>query len=336
MALDLPLFERRHAGMDPTNAATILVPRIKAALNHIASHRVTMSGIRAFLALADTGSYTAASVATELAAPSLHRAVSDLALSLRRPLAERHGKIVILTEAGRKLERAFRLARVELETGLSELDALKGVETRRITVGAMPLSRARVLPLAVTRLLHRHPQVKMSIIEGSRAELVEPLRNGVIDLMVGALRDPLIEPDLTQQPLFHDSPHVIARAGHPLAGCRPSLAELAAFPWVIGSSGTPLRQSWERMFAATGISLPPVPVESGSVMIIRQLLIGSDYLTLLSPNQVAVELAANWLTSISQAPAGLGRTVGITTRADWRPTAIQSDFLADLAASAKD
>lgn len=332
--LALPLFDRRHDGMIPTSAAELFVPRIRAALDHVASPHVTMARLRALLALADAGSYGGASHATGLSPPSLHRAVNDLSLSLRRQLIERRGKGVALTPAGLQLARAFRLARIELAAGLSEIDALKGHETRSIVVGAMPLSRARVLPAAITRFLRRHPQVRVSIVEGSRAELVEPLRNGVIDLMVGALRDPLIEPDLVQQPLFRDLPAVIARKGHPLEGQRPDLPRLGAFPWIVAAPGAPLRDSWEQMFTRAGLALPPVPIASGSVMTIRQLLLESDCLTLLSTDQVAVELEAGWLVSLCSAPAGLERSIGVTTRDSWRPTAVQAEFLSDLRSAA--
>ncbi|MFM5894562.1 MAG: LysR substrate-binding domain-containing protein [Novosphingobium sp.] len=333
LLLGTPMFERRHDGMTPTPAAMLMVPRIRAALDHAASPQLTMSRFRALLALADSGSYTGASQLTGLSLPSLHRAVADLALAQRRTLVERRGKAVFLTEAGRQTARAFRLARVELETGLSELAALAGKETRRIVVGAMPLSRARVLPAAVTAFMRRHPQVHVAIIEGSRGELVEPLRNGAVDLMVGALRDPLSEPDLEQQALFRDLPAVVARKDHPLAGSNPDLAALAAYSWIIAAPGAPLRASWEQMFARAGLALPPVPIESGSVMTIRQLLIDSDLLTLLSPDQVAVELEAGWLTILRQAPAGTEREIGVTTRASWRPTSVQAEFVADLVAA---
>lgn len=333
--LDFELFERRHDGMVPTEAATLLVPRIKAALDHVASPNVTIARLRALIALADSGSYGGASALTGLSMPSLHRAVNDLSLSMRRPLVERAGKIVVLTEAGQQVARSFRLARAELEAGLSEIRALKGHETRQIAIGAMPLSRARILPAAIARFLRRHPQVKVSIIEGSRGELVEPLRNATIDLMVGAVRDPMLEPDLVQRPLFEDRPAVLARVGHPLTGHHPSIQELASYSWVVAGPGTPLRSSWERMFNAAGQPLPPVPVESGSVMIIRNLLVHSDFLTLLSPDQVAVELEAGWLQVIAPAPPELSRTIGVTTRASWRPTAVQADFLADLNAVAE-
>jgi DNA-binding transcriptional LysR family regulator len=290
--------------------------------------------LRALLALADSGSYLGASIKTGLAVPTLHRAVKDLSLSLRKTLVERRSNAVVLTEPGRALARAFRLARVELEAGLAEIEALKGREIRRITVGAMPLSRARILPSAVTQFLKRHPLVRIAIAEGARAELVEPLRNGMIDMMIGALRHPLVEPDLAQVPLFEDEPIIVARHDHPLAGSRPDLAALARYPWILPGSGAPLRDSWDAMFAQVGVPTPPVPVESGSVMTIRQVLIESDFLTLVSPDQVAVELEARWLTSLGTVPSAFHRVIGVTTRASWRPTAVQAEFLADLNAVA--
>lgn len=334
--LGLPLFERRHDGMVPTAAAELLVPRIDAALGHIASPHVTMARLRALLALADSGSYAGASLLTGLALPSIHRAVSDLALAMRKALVERRGKAVMLTEAGAQVARAFRLAKVELEAGLSEIEALKGHETRAIAIGAMPLSRARVLPAAVTRFQRRHPRVRLSIAEGSRAELVDPLRNGALDLMIGALRDPLVEADLAQQTLFDDLPAVFGRAGHPLAGTLPTAHELAGYAWTVPMAGAPLRDSFERFFADAGAPLPQVPIESGSVMMIRQILIDSDFLTMLSPDQVAVELQAGWLVRIATLPAHLARTIGVTTRGSWRPTEVQREFLADLAAAAEE
>ncbi|WP_427967602.1 LysR family transcriptional regulator [Altererythrobacter sp.] len=334
--LGLPLFERRHDGMAPTEAAELLVPRIEAALAHIASPHVTMARLRALLALADSGSYAGASILTGLSLPSIHRAVNDLALAMRRQLVERKGKAVALSDTGNDLARSFRLARVELETGLSEIEALKGHETRRIAIGAMPLSRARVLPAAVTRFQRKHPQVRLSIAEGSRAELVDPLRNGALDLMIGALRDPLIEAELSQQPLFEDQPAVFGRGDHPLAGTNADPSELARYPWTVPAHGAPLRDTFERLFNEAGIEPPRVPIESGSVMMIRQILIDSDFLTLLSPDQVAVEIEAGWLARVATPPSGFGRTIGITTRANWRPTEVQREFLSDLEAAARD
>jgi len=330
--LDQPLFERRTDGMGATEAGRLFFPRIETALIHIVSPRVTMTQLRALIALADAGSYAAASNATGLAQPSLHRAVGDLSVALKRNLVERRGKGVALTEQGRRTARRFRLARAELEAGLSELAALQGRETGRITIGAMPLSRARILPAAVAAFHRDNPDVAINIIEGAFHELIEPLRDGDIDLMIGAMRAPSPGPDVAQQPLFDDHPAVIGRKGHPALSDQPSLENLAKYSWIIPATGTPLRDGWASMFDKLSIPLPQVPIDCGSVITIRQILIESDFLTLLSPDQVAVELEAGWLVKITNIPEGYTRKIGVTTRTEWRPTAMQEKFLTILKA----
>lgn len=70
-------------------------------------------------------------------------------------------------------------------------------------------------------------------------------------------------------------------------------------------------------------------------MMVRQLLMGSDFLTMLSPDQVAVETEAGWLVRLAGLPPGLGRTIGMTWRASWRPTEVQRDFIEALYAASR-
>jgi DNA-binding transcriptional LysR family regulator len=191
----------------------------------------------------------------------------------------------------------------------------------------MPLSRARLLPNAIAAFLREQPEAALTIVEGSYAELIGPLREGDIDLMLGALRDPPPAADLVQRPLFRDRPVILGRAGHPLRReAPPSARELAAFDWVVPPEGTPLRTQWRQLFVGSGVEPPRVAIECGSVIVVRQLLIQSDILTLLSPDQVAVELQAGWLARIGAAPGDPSRLIGITTRAGWRPTPLQRRF----------
>jgi len=335
--LGLPLFERAPGSISPTEAGRALAARAEAALRLIASHRVTATQIRAFLALASAGSYAGAALRTGLSEPSLHRAVSDLALGLGVQLAARRGRGVVLTPRGRTIARNFGLAQAELRSAREELAAIQGREVGRIAVGAMPLSRARLLPNAVASFNRAHPGVAIAIVEGSHVELVGPLRDGDIDFMIGALRDPSPGDDLLQAPLFVDRPVILARAGHPLAaaGRRFDDEDLGRFGWIVSAEGTPLRRQWQLMFEAVGREPPPVSIECGSVIVVRQLMIQTDLLTLLSPDQVAVELEAGWLVRIAEAPGNVSRTIGVTTRADWRPTPLQRRFLDALDEQAK-
>ncbi|MGI4880484.1 MAG: LysR substrate-binding domain-containing protein [Janthinobacterium lividum] len=321
------LFERRPDGMAPTPAAALLVPRIEAALARLPDPRVTMSQVRALIALADTGSYVGAAAATGLSAPSLHRALHDLALVTGAVLVERRGRGLMLSPAARRLARHFRLARAELVAGLGEVAALTGRESGRIAVGAMPLARARLIPRAVAHFLRDRPGVRVDIVDGPYAELVEALRDGTLDILVGALRDPSPGPDVEQRRLFDDALVVAARAGHPLAGAAPDIAAMATRPWVIAAAGTPMRRAWQALFTRAGVAPPPAPVTCGSVDAIRGLLLEGDFLTLLSPDQIALDVAAGTLVALSPPIAATLRPIGLTSRSGWRPTRVQADFI---------
>lgn len=282
--------------------------------------------MRAFLAVARSRSYVVAAEATGKSATALHRAVADLGVALGQRLLDRRGRNLILTAAGERRARGFGLAMAELRAGIAEVAAWQGKAAGRIVVGAMPLSRARWLPDAVARFVQGYPGVDIAIHEGSHTELAGPLRDGEIDLILGALREEVEVGDLMQEAVFEDRPALIMRAGHPLLNAPDVTQGLLAYPWLLPSPETPLRRYWEAMLRKLGYNPPHIGIECGSVMMIRQLLLSSDALTLLSPDQVAVELEAGLLATLPP-PTTVSRTIGISTRASWRPTSTQAAFL---------
>ncbi|WEK41690.1 MAG: LysR family transcriptional regulator [Candidatus Sphingomonas colombiensis] len=336
------LFERFPDGMRATPAGARVIPRVHAAHDRLAramrplgrggrraferpENLLTATQVRALLNLAEAGSFVGAARATGLSQPALHRAVRELEGLCDTPLAERQGRGVALTTHGRRLARQFRLVAADLQAALEEAQA--GATGSHLAIGAMPLCRAVLLPTAVATFARAQPASHIDIVEGSYAELSELLRDGRIDLMIGALRDPC-PPDFTQRALFVDRLMIAARAGHPLAGEHDVPAsDLCRFPWIVGRAGSPLRHHWERLFEGTGLPYPPAPVECGSVMAIRGILLDSDFLTLVSPDQIALELRAGLLARVPAALPSTERIIGVTTRADWQPTANQRHFL---------
>jgi LysR family transcriptional regulator of gallate degradation len=325
--LAVDLFIRRPNGMEPTDAGRILALRAKAMVRLLGPRLPTNAQVRAFLALARAGNYRAAATATGLSEASLHRAVADLGVSLGAPIIERRGRSLALTRRGADAARRFALAIGEIESALIELTGLAGRNAGRIAIGAMPLSRSRLLPETVALFHLEHPEIALSIVEGSHAELVGPLRHGQISMMLGALRDEP-GPDLANRALFSDRPFIVGRAGHSLcANDEPDGPALVAYPWIVSAEGTPLRALWRQMFEALGVTPPPVAIECGSVTTIRHLLAGSDFLTLLSADQVSIELGAGLLGLVAPAPAQLARTIGVTSRSDWRATPVETRLL---------
>ena len=332
--LEVALFDRRPDGVLPTAAGTALAERADRAFTYLAAAArpgrgargftrpewlMTATQLDAFLHFSDAQSFVGAAGASGASQPAIHRAVRDLEQICGVTLVERRGRGTVLTPVGRTMARGVRLAAREIAAGIAEARG-DGTDVDRIAIGAMPLSRALLLPHALAAYLRESPETVIDVIEGSWRELIEPLLDGVIDLTIGALREEA-PPGVEQAALFTDRLAIFARAGHPLAGQSVTLDQLAARQWVVGPVGTPLRTHWEALFA--GRALPEVPIECGSVMVIRGLLAQSDLLTLLSPDQVALEVEAGMLVRIGPELADTVRTIGITTRANWRPTARQ-------------
>lgn len=337
------LFERSSGGMAPTEAGRLLAARIDAAIGRLrwgfrtargapglgehGETLVTMTQIAGLLALARAGSFVSAAERTGLSQPSLHRAVRDFERVCGISMVERRGRGVQLTEAGRIIARGCRLCLSEIEAGLAEIAALLGRRSGRIAIGAMPLARSSLIPRAVTRFRAEHPSVIFDIVDGPHHELIEALRDGDLDVLVGALRSPAPGKDVHQEPLFDDRLAVVARAGHPLAGTRPDFVAMATFPWVIARPGTPINANWQRLFRAAGARPPQAPIYCGSVNAIGALLADSDCLTLLSPHQVRRDVERRQLTILAGPIEETDRPIGLTSRADWRPTETQRQFI---------
>lgn len=337
--LGYTLFERRSGGMVPTAMGEVVIGRAQAALDHLSAaakglssvfrypeRLMTMTQLRAFVALAQAGSFAGAAQHTGLSQTAVHRAVGDLEQMIGDTLVERRGRVVWLNVAGKRLARGVRLAVAELAAAIADLRADGRSGSELIAFGALPLSRPYLVPTAMARLVREEPRAAFKVLEGSWRELVEPLRDGEIDMIVGALR-PYEIADLYQLPLAEDRLVIAAGSRHPLVSVKyPTMEQLASFPWIVAPANSPLREQWNKLFDGT-LAQPATPVECGSVMIIGRLLTENDFLTLLSPDQVALQIRSGMLAQVGAPLEGSRRLVGIVTRRSWRPTAIQRRFL---------
>jgi DNA-binding transcriptional LysR family regulator len=191
-------------------------------------------------------------------------------------------------------------------------------------IGAMPLARSCVVPAAALEFSASYPRHQVAILEGAYDVLLEALRSGRADLLVGALRQPLPQSDVLQQHLFDDPLAIIVRSGHPLtAGAAPVADELARYPWIVPRQGSPLRRQFEQLFERARVVPPGVSIECNSLVAARELLLDSDYVTLLSGRQVRREIEAGMLVALPHPDGRVTRPIGLTLRRDWRPTAAQ-------------
>lgn len=343
--LSCELFERQADGVVATPHGELALRRIAAALNHIdeavrklgpnherSGRLITLTHVRALISLADARTFASAASATQLSQTSVHRAVGDLEHLIDERLVDRRGQGSLLSFKGRQLARGFRLAGRELRAMIGELSH----DNRHmvpIAIGALAVARPFIVPTAIARMAGENPHARFTVAEGDWQDLVEQLQDGVIDLIIGSLRD-LKPADLTQETLADDQVLVLCGRHHPLASDTDvSLADLARYPWIVAPPLSPLRQLWEQMFA--GQALPDGPVECESIMVAINLLAQSHFLTLASPRQVELPLQANRLAQVGSSIKTPNRPIGMITRKNWRPTETEQRFIHLVAEAAR-
>ena len=303
-------------------------------------HRqVTASQLRALIAVVDTGGYSLAARKLGLAQPTVHRAAKDLEAIVGTSLFPRSARGVEPSDAAMLLARFAELVFAELRQGFEEVGELQGVTNSRVAVGCLPLVRSEFLPTAVTRLLARYPDARVSILDGPYIEQLHALRYGQIDWLIGALREPPPTSDVVQEPLlqkqtestpealFEQPLAVVVRPGHPLLGSEPPSAEaLANLEWIAPRPLAPARKLFTAFFERFGLATPARIIECGSLIATRGLLQQSDRAALLSPLQIRGDVASGQLALLIESIPGTSRSIGVTVRDNWEPTMVQADF----------
>jgi DNA-binding transcriptional LysR family regulator len=336
-ALGAALFTRTPHGLYLNAAGDIFVVRVKRALSlldpvlsDIAPRlrlTVTAAQIEALIAVRDTENFTLAARRLGLAQPTVHRAIVQLEHEAGRALFERTAYGTIATRLGQSVAQAARLALSELAQAEAELAEMRAESGGRIVVGAMPLSRSHLLPAAIVAFQEERPSQSIEVVEGVYQELLSGLRRGDIDVLIGALRYPAPIDDVEQEVLFHDTAVMIARPSHPIfERPGPSLADLARYPWIAGMPSTPIRDHFDRLFRDHGLTVRNL-VQSGSLILMREILNQTDYLGFVSGGQARAEIARGLVRAIDYDLGETRRPIGLTTRRDWLPTHAQSRFL---------
>jgi len=247
--------------------------------------------------------------------PAISSALKDLESGLGVTLFNRNARGLTATPAGEIVAFYFKRVLSELRHIGPDIAASEGTLQGSVNVGALPLGRTQILPLAIASLLARHPGLHVTTVESPYDALAASLRSGDIDFILGALRSASEAKDLQQEPLFEDRISVIARAGHPLARAkRIDFRMLREASWTLSRHGSPSRELLERFFSDAR-QAPPLPaVETGDLAVLRGLLLESDMLTAISAHQLRYEIRDGSLVVLDFPLEETRREIGLTQR----------------------
>ncbi|MFM9970921.1 MAG: LysR family transcriptional regulator [Burkholderiales bacterium] len=347
LGLGTTLFERRHTGTYLTTFGEIFHKRTQRMFAQIEQalrdfrvgaenlhrfsplaemSRITRTQMRCFAAIAEGGSLTQVAHAGGISKTSLHRAVRELEGRLGKPLYRHTAHGITATSAGIELSRRMTIATRDIDCAQDEIKAASGALGGRISIGAQMLGSSFFVAEVANKFLRRYPEAHLQIVNDGYDILLDQLRTGRIDYVVGLSRNPVPMPDVLEDQLFVDPYMVVVRRGHPLTRLRRvTRVDLARFDWIVPIHGAARRHAFEKLFA--GMSpLPKTSIETYSLSAIRAFLTESDRVTLLTKYEITFEERLGILTRVAFGPIEPPALLGVSTRVGWLPTPVQSGF----------
>jgi DNA-binding transcriptional LysR family regulator len=232
---------------------------------------VELRQLKAFIAIADTGTFTAGAARVHVTQAAISMQLKQLELEVGAPLFIRAPRRVILTEAGEALlERAHAILR-EHDAALAEISALAGAEHGRLRVGsASAMVAADPLPLILKELRRLHPLAEVSISSGTSEALVRQILAGKLDMAFVSL--PVETRGIQTEVLSRDELVAIASPRHKLSKQRVVTASvLAKEKLILGERGGNTRRLIDEFFAEAGVH-PTITMELSRLAAIKGMV----------------------------------------------------------------
>ncbi|HTB23183.1 MAG TPA: LysR family transcriptional regulator [bacterium] len=226
--------------------------------------------LRYFLAVAETGSFTAAARRCHVAQPSLSVQIAKLESELGGSLLERGRKGARLTQRGELFKpRAAEVLR-QVEAARLESEELAGLKRGSVGLGCMPTTGAYLLPKLIKAFSGAHPGLRLDLREESSPTLAALLREKEVDLAI--IDDAGLGAGLAWELLFSEPLLLAVPPGHRFAGRkRLALAALRGEPLIVMKTGHGFRGIVLEALARAGVE-PRVVHESGEIETVQALV----------------------------------------------------------------
>jgi DNA-binding transcriptional LysR family regulator len=276
-------------------------------------------------AVAETGSFTAASRRLHVSQSAVSRQVLLLEEELGEPLFLRLGRKVRITDAGDALLQLSRRVLADIrETTTAIADhqaALKGT----VALGGGMTVCLHVFPDLLKEYRRKHPDVEVKLTTGSTPQLVERLRAGALDAALLTL--PLDAADLEQVRVMREELLLVTHPSHPLARQRRiALGDLDGRPCVLFERGSGTRRVIDALFAREQVQ-PRVVMETENVEILKALAASGMGMTIVPYQAIAREVRAGQLKCRRIEEVSLVRETGwVYAKAPRVPRLVQHMF----------
>ncbi|RTZ48027.1 pca operon transcription factor PcaQ [Candidimonas sp. SYP-B2681] len=282
-----------------------------------AAGRLKLRHLQCFLAVSQTKSVQRAADSLSITQPAVSKTLSELESILGFRLFERGRHGAALTEEGLAFAPYAQTCLVTLREGITMLRERGMAIPAKVAIGILPTVAAVLLPVAIKTFRETSSTTSVRILTGANRELLELLKSGEADFIVGRLAEPEAMMGLSFEHLYREPLAVVVRADHPLTREeRLSPAALSAYPLVVPPLGTLIRQSAESVITAFGLKPEIVRFETVSVSMGRALALQNEAVWFVPSSAVEEDVARGVLESLQMPFAGTDEPIGLIRRND--------------------
>jgi DNA-binding transcriptional LysR family regulator len=201
-----------------------------------------IAALQAFLAVAETGSFSRAAERIFLTQPAISKRIAALESSLDTRLFDRIGRTVQLTPAGQALLTRSRAILRELDDVKRSITNLAGVITGELSLATSHHIGLHRLPGPLKQFHDSYPGVRLDLRFMDSEQACRAVAQGEIELAIVTL-PPLIDAPLQAIKIWDDPLDIVVGRTHPLAGTTPASPKvLLDYPAILPGPGTYTRE----------------------------------------------------------------------------------------------
>ncbi|NRP20956.1 HTH-type transcriptional regulator GbpR [Ensifer adhaerens] len=283
--------------------------------------RVKFRHLQTFVEVARQKSVMKAAELLHVSQPAVTKTIRELEEVLGVAVFEREGRGIKITRYGEVFLRHAGAALTALRQGLDSVSQERSGDGVPVRIGALPTVSTRIMPRAMSLFLKEDTGARIKIVTGENAVLLEQLRVGDLDLVVGRLAAPEKMTGFSFEHLYSEQVVFAVRAGHPLLARKQSaFAHLGDYPVLMPTRASIIRPFVDQFLIANGIPGLPNQIETVSDAFGRAFVRTSDAIWIISAGVVASDIEDGTLAVLPIDTSETKGPVGLTMRADSVPS----------------
>ncbi|KQV30806.1 LysR family transcriptional regulator [Rhizobium sp. Root1203] len=299
--------------------------------------RVKFRHLQTFVEVARQKSVMKAAELLHVSQPAVTKTIRELEEVLGVEAFERDGRGIKITRYGEVFLRHAGAALTALRQGLDSVSQERFGDAPPIRIGALPTVSTRVMPRAMELFLREKTWSRIKIVTGENAVLLEQLRVGDLDLVVGRLAGPEKMAGFSFEHLYSEQVVFAVRAGHPLLTTKDSLfTSLGDYTVLMPTRASIIRPFVESFLIANGVASLPNQIETVSDSFGRAFVRASDAVWIISTGVVATDIADGLLAVLPVDTSETKGPVGLTMRTDSIPSTPLSILMQTIREAAAD